>query len=431
MSDATVGYDFAELCDDYARGTGMRCEYLAIGPDDAGDGPPAVAPESGVCPTCNELLQHDAPGASIHRLAAYQAERYGGRYVYFCPWTLLHWAAPVITDGMLAGAFICGPVLLFEPDSLYFDEIRARFKLDDAAMARVIPVIEALPVITPETATSLSRLLFHLALSASDHAAGAFFAERDAFEQQSHIGEYLQHLKTMEGDKRSDLEYPIEKERELLALTAAGDHSGGVRVLDELMGVIFYTSGANLEMIKSRVLELTVLLSRAAVQGGADVEQIFGLNFHYLTQIRTIDSVEQLTRWTRRIIARFTDLVFTLRPVNHSHGILRATRYIREHFAERLQLADVAALAGLSSTYFSKLFKVETQTTFTEYLTRVRIDEAKRLLLMDDSRLGDLAEACGFEDQSYFTKVFVRLVGVTPSRYRRTRGRVVRPEPRR
>jgi two-component system response regulator YesN len=430
VSDGTVGYDVAELCSDYTRATGMRCEYLEIGR--AAADPSTVADAgSGVCPACNELLQYPGTGASIHRLAAYHAERYGGRYVYFCPWTLLHWASPVITDGMLAGAFICGPALLFEPDSLYFDDLRSRFGLDDATMARIVPAIEALPVITPERATSLSRLLFHLALSASDHAAGAFFADRDAFEQQTHIGEYLQHLKTMEGDKRSDLEYPLEKERELLALTAAGDHAGAVRVLDELLGVIFFTSGANLEMVKSRVLELTVLLSRAAVQGGADVEQIFGLNFHYLTRIREIESVEELTRWTRRIIARFTDLVFTLRPVNHSHGILRATRHIREHFAERLQVADVAALAGLSSTYFSKLFRVETQTTFTEYLTRVRIEEAKRRLLADDTRLGDVAEACGFEDQSYFTKVFVRLVGVTPSRYRRTRGRVVRPEPRR
>jgi two-component system, response regulator YesN len=431
MGDASVGYDFAELCADYTRATGMRCEYLEIGRDDADDPLTGVSPESGVCPACNDLLRHDASGASIHRLAAYHAERYGGRYVYFCPWTMLHWASPVITDGMLAGAFVCGPALLFEPDSLYFEEIRARLGLDDAAMTRIVPVIESLPVLSPERATSLSRLLFHLALSASDHAAGAFFADRDAFEQQSHIGEYLQHIKTMEGDKRSDLEYPIEKERELLALTAAGDHAGAVRVLDELMAIIFYTSGANLEMVKSRVLELTVLLSRAAVQGGADVEQIFGLNFHYLTRIRQIDSVEELTRWTRRIIARFTDLVFTLRPVNHSHGILRAMRYIREHYAERLQVAEVAALAGLSSTYFSKLFRVETQTTFTEYLSRIRIDEAKRRLLAEDTRLGDLADACGFEDQSYFTKVFVRLVGVTPSRYRQTRGRVVRPEPRR
>jgi two-component system response regulator YesN len=266
VSDGTVGYDVAELCSDYTRATGMRCEYLEIGR--AAADPSTVADAgSGVCPACNELLQYPGTGASIHRLAAYHAERYGGRYVYFCPWTLLHWASPVITDGMLAGAFICGPALLFEPDSLYFDDLRSRFGLDDATMARIVPAIEALPVITPERATSLSRLLFHLALSASDHAAGAFFADRDAFEQQSHIGEYLQHLKTMEGDKRSDLEYPLEKERELLALTAAGDHAGAVRVLDELLGVIFFTSGANLEMVKSRVLELTVLLSRAAVQG--------------------------------------------------------------------------------------------------------------------------------------------------------------------
>ncbi len=417
-----------QLARDYSAATGFSCFFLPV--QDGGTHNSESAPHDDACPVCTALLQgQPTTTGTIHRFAAYQAERYGGRYVYFCSWSLLHWAAPIIRDGMLSGALICGPALLFEADTHYFEELTARFHLDAAALERLIPAVEKVPVITTERAGSLSQMLFLTALAASDNDSRAFFADRDAFEQQSRIGEYLQHIKTMEGEKRSDLEYPLEKERELLKLVAAGDRRGAATILDELLGIIFYTTGVNLEMIKSRVLELTVLLSRAALEGGADVEQIFGLNFHYLNQIRALRSVEELTRWTSRIITRFTDLVFVLRPMHHTNSILRATRHIREHFSGKISQSDVAEQVGLSTAYFSKLFKVEMQTTFTEYLTGVRVEAAKRLLLETEDRLGDVAFQCGFEDQSYFTKVFTRVVGITPSRYRSTGGRILHRDP--
>lgn len=419
-----------QLARDYSAATGFRCFFLPVQDDGGAPRPSESTPRDDSCPVCTPLLKGEAASeGTIHRFAAYQAERYGGRYVYFCSWSLLHWAAPIIRDGMLAGALICGPALLFEADTHYFEELKGRFDLDATALEQLIPAVEKVPVITTERAGSLSQMLFLTALAASDNDARAFFADREAFEQQSRIGEYLQHIKTMEGEKRSDLEYPLEKERELLRLVAAGDRRGAATILDELLGIIFYTTGVNLEMIKSRVLELTVLLSRAALEGGADVEQIFGLNFHYLNQIRALGSLEELTRWTSRIITRFTDLVFVLRPMHHTNSILRATRYIREHFSRKISQTDVAEEVGLSTAYFSKLFKVEMQTTFTEYLTGVRVDAAKRRLLETEDRLGDVAFQCGFEDQSYFTKVFTRVVGITPSQYRSTGGRILHRDP--
>jgi two-component system, response regulator YesN len=363
-----------------------------------------------------------------HQFAGYQSERFGGKYHYFCQLSLLHWASPIILDGMLQGALISGPVRIFETDDFYLDECRKKFSLDSDQIKIVSHELEDIPVISTKRATSLSDILFLISLSLSDNDARAFFADKQAFEQQSRIGEYLQYLKTMEGDKRSDFSYPIEKEKQLLKYATAGNKKEAETLLDEILGTVLFTTGVHIDMVKSRILELSVLLSRAAVEGGADVEQIFGLNYHYLIQIRKLDTIEELTQWTLQIMDRFIDLVFNLRDVQHTHKILQAIRYVGQHFQEKISLQDTAESVHLSPSYFSKLFKVEMRITFTEYLNDIRIEEAKKLLLSTEMHLGDVGYSCGFEDQSYFTKVFKKSVGIAPSRYRNTGGRIVRPQ---
>ena len=80
---------------------------------------------------------------------------------------------------------------------------------------------------------------------------------------------------------------------------------------------VFFSSGNNFNLIKARILELIVLLSRAALEGGAEIEQIFGLNYNYLNQISKFNTIEELTYWLSKIMDRFTDCVFNLAEVKH------------------------------------------------------------------------------------------------------------------
>lgn len=127
-----------------------------------------------------------------------------------------------------------------------------------------------------------------------------------------------------------------------------------------------------------------------------------------------------------QIMNRFTDIVFNLRSVRHTHAVIHAIRYVKEHFTEKVTQSEVAEAVGLSSPYFSKLLKLEMRISFSDYSTQLRIEETKRLLLGTTISLGDIAFACGFEDQSYFTKVFSKVVGILPSRYRMSRRRIVK-----
>ena len=218
--------------------------------------------------------------------------------------------------------------------------------------------------------------------------------------------------------------YPFDKERELLRLIAQGDKKGSQRLLNEILGSVFFSAGRNFEVVKSRVLELVVLLSRAAVEGGAEVEQVFGLNLKYLRQIHNFSSVDDLAAWLSRIMLRFTDFVFDLREVKHADAIYRAVQYVHQNFAEKITLDAVAREVYLSPAYFSKVFKDELKVSFNNYLNRYRIDKARDILRNTSIALVDVAAMVGYEDQSYFSKVFKKIAGVTPGRYRESRGRV-------
>lgn len=419
MMEKSRWKEIVHTAEDYEASTAVPCSFITL----TGETPTAES-----CRFCSRLEQEcalDTRCLDTHRYAAYQAERFGGIYHYFCRFSLLHWASPVILDGLLQGALVCGPVLIIDPDKLYFEECRDTFRFTHEEFIRFKQEIAKVERISPSRANSLSNLLFMASLALSDANARTFFADREAFEQQSRIGEYLQHLKTMEGDKRSDFNYPMEKEKLLLKYTAEGRKREAEALLDEILGFVLYSTGTRLEMVKSRILELAVLLSRAAVEGGADVEEIFGLNYHYLIRIRELSTIEELTRWTLRIMDRFIDLVFTLRNVQHTHKILQVIKYVKQHFSEKITLQEVSDSIHISSSYLSRLFKSEMGRSFSDYLGEQRIEESKKRLLETDLPLGDIAYGCGFEDQSYFTKVFKKKTGIAPSRFRESRGRIL------
>ena len=88
----------------------------------------------------------------------------------------------------------------------------------------------------------------------------------------------------------------------------------------------------------------------------------------------------------------------------------------------KISLEEVAAHVFLSPSYFSKIFKEEMKCNFSRYLNMVRIEKGKSLLVDDAIPLVDISNMVGYEDQSYFSKVFKKIVGVSPGKYRESRG---------
>lgn len=95
----------------------------------------------------------------------------------------------------------------------------------------------------------------------------------------------------------------------------------------------------------------------------------------------------------------------------------RLFAYLEEHYAEPLTLAQLAREAGMSPKYFCRFFRSMTQHTPIDYLNRCRVEHACELLSAGKSSVTETAFACGFNDLSYFIRVFKRFQGVTPKQY--------------
>jgi AraC-like DNA-binding protein len=98
--------------------------------------------------------------------------------------------------------------------------------------------------------------------------------------------------------------------------------------------------------------------------------------------------------------------------------ITKAKQFIREHLTEDLSLGQVAAAVHTSVFYFCKLFRKVTGTTFTEFVSRSRIEKAKNLLLNLNLRISEIAYEVGFQSLTHFNRVFKNVVGESPTDYR-------------
>ena len=105
---------------------------------------------------------------------------------------------------------------------------------------------------------------------------------------------------------------------------------------------------------------------------------------------------------------------------NENPHVNRIKRYVMDNLTERLSIKEIADEVHLAPQYVCTLFKKNMGMTIVEYIDRERIDLAKRLMLISDSRLYEIAEQCGFSDYNYFSSIFKKFAGISAREYRKS-----------
>ena len=128
-------------------------------------------------------------------------------------------------------------------------------------------------------------------------------------------------------------------------------------------------------------------------------------------------TVEQLVSWLRLLENQLCLLFENHHKDYKNHIVTNVKKYINIHVSERLSLNEVAAVFGISPSYLSQLFGKYNDLGFSEYINTCKINEAKRLLDEDSLKVYEVADRLGFESSFYFSKVFKKLEGISPSDY--------------
>lgn len=172
----------------------------------------------------------------------------------------------------------------------------------------------------------------------------------------------------------------------------------------------------DLEDIKVRMLELLMEARHLVEEQGKAAET------RVETEILRENRPEELRQILRRGVIGLTHEIVLERPGEDS-VIARATDYIRENYQGEISLDTVAEHVNVSPYYFSRLFKEGTGTNFTDYLTSLRIDKARDLLLHDPGKsIKEIAAGAGFSNANYFSRIFKKWTGMTPSELREQDG---------
>ena len=379
------------------------------------DGDGNVLKNEGACGCCCPASEHSSC-ITAHLHAAYQAERFGGKYIYFCPNGLVFCVA--VCEPKSCGLYlVAGPIKATENDDFVFSDLSEPFSANRIAPAKFEEYAKTVSFFPPAKITELSDVLHAVAKSVVEIPVREEESETEAPEKEA--DEYVQQLKTRQifGTTVFNL-YPYEKEKLLIHAIRNGNEADARKYLNDLLGHIFFSEYNDLESIKIRAMELTVLISRAAIDGGADNSIIHDLNSVFISDFLKIDTRDDVLYALTKILREFSEKTFNLSHLKHSDVMTKAINFIRANYMRRITLEDVAEHTYLSPSYFSKIFSEEMKMNFSSYLNQIRIEKSKVLLSSKELSIIEIADMVGFYDQSYFNKVFKKITGVTPKKYR-------------
>lgn len=351
----------------------------------------------------------------LHKNAGSYAQTLGEAYIFACHANLNHIAFPLTVENALLGSVILGPFLMDAPDSTLVSELAERQKIPPGLALELYEELRGVAVLPPARVNQLKKLVDHLLAPLLPGERMLLLQNQQKMTQQSRINETIQTCKGKNGTQ--SLLFFYQKEQELVERLRTGSVQEVKALLNEYLGNVLFCEGGQMDAVRIRCIELTTLLSRAAMEGGAKPDSIYRLNSRFLVQLYEEQELENLCLLMQEVLERFMHSMFREKDKGNPH-IRRALRYLCDHYNEHLELEQVADVAGLSPSYFSTLFRQTVGTSFREHLNRIRVEESKRLLLNRDNTLADIAVSVGFPDQSYYCKVFKKLVGVTPGKYR-------------
>ncbi len=204
----------------------------------------------------------------------------------------------------------------------------------------------------------------------------------------------------------------------LLAAIRRGDRHDARRIINHVLVHIYSAGQERSDLLKGLLLELVVMISRAAVEAGAGQSEVLGLNFRFLTELAEISDDEDLAAWLRKTLEHVISTIERQEDFTPPLLLGKALDYMRENLHRDISRDEVARHAGISPGHFSRQLKVRTGRSFTDLLRQCRVDLACDLIRRNGKSLAEIADACGFCDQSYFTRVFQELKGQTPRQFR-------------
>ncbi|MFB3168573.1 helix-turn-helix domain-containing protein [Neobacillus sp. 179-C4.2 HS] len=321
------------------------------------------------------------------------------------------------------GRIVVGPYLLEEPTILMIESIISDNKMAISLKNMMKEYYLTLPIMSTKKAKSAAEFLSYLVSTfhyydPENSKIGTLF-----YEFQTADSVPLELIKENTDQAVEKIEKRYRKENEMLYAVESGNIELYNSILTEnksiMISILDRVPNDPLRSIKNNGFVLNTLLRKAAEKGGVHPIYLDSLSSKFAVQIEKCSSMLHASELFRSMQYDYCDAVRKLSLKNYSSAIRRAIEYIRMNLNQDLSLDSISGSLNLNSYELSRQFKKETGKNITEYINNRRINEALYILENDNISITDVAFTVGFNDVNYFTKVFKKLKGITPSEYRK------------
>jgi two-component system, response regulator YesN len=209
----------------------------------------------------------------------------------------------------------------------------------------------------------------------------------------------------------------VLRDRQLLNAVESLDKKLVEELLYEYFAQLSNYKGAGIETVYDKVTEFLYLFKKTINHLGYDINELLNEKFNPIQLVQSKYTFDELAEEVRRVVLNTIDAAAKKHSGVVCRPVQRAIEYINEHYNENISLLVVAEYLGLNMSYLSNLFKSEMGENFTDYLTRFRISNAKRLILMKKYKIYEIAQMVGYPNEAYFSTIFKKAMGVNPKDY--------------
>ena len=174
-----------------------------------------------------------------------------------------------------------------------------------------------------------------------------------------------------------------------------------------------------LQNLKYHFVVSVALITRLVVDNGMEMEKSYRLSDYYIQQLDDIHTLDGIEKLHDMMVLDYTEQMRILHQSAHlSRPMSECLNYIYSHLKERITIEDLAEYTCNSTSYISRLFKEELNTSASDYIRTAKLNASKNLLRFSDYSLIDISNYLSFASQSHFSQLFQKETGMTPKKYR-------------
>lgn len=227
------------------------------------------------------------------------------------------------------------------------------------------------------------------------------------------------YIDDVEPDNSIQLQFDEQEERSLLNAIKISSEEEIAKIIDKLFKKIEDLL-LPFNQYRIYIMEIMTSILKLVQAYKLDIIEIFGENFNGYIYIDSFDSIYEMKKWFINKSIKVNDCIKRERINSSMLLIEKAKQYVNDNYNDcELSVEKLCSHLHVSPTYFSTIFKRQTEMNFVNYLTTVRLEEAVKLLNTTDDKTYIIAEKVGYPEANYFSYVFKRKFGVSPSKYRK------------